>query len=244
MTRILLAIAALAMGLGVAQADGPHQGRFNWSGLYLGANIGTVTDGGSTYTYTVAGNFEPAGRPRPNDMDGMLYGAQIGYQYQLPVGLVVGVEAAALFGNTDALLLENPAPTGNDYRTTTDGGPIYIVAGRLGFALDRLLLYAKGGWAWTETDFQATFYNRDGPMGSNGSQVKIANTFEWDGFVWGAGAEFALARNITVGVEYMRMDFGTSDVVTLKTTNSGITQEKLRASHEIETVTARLNYRF
>ena len=93
-------------------------------------------------------------------------------------------------------------------------------------------------------DFQATFHNRDGPMGSNGSVVKIANTFNVDTPVFGGGLEFALSDRITLGVEYLRLDFGTSGEVTPATTNSGIKTEKLVASHEIDTVTARLNVRF
>ena len=40
------------------------------------------------------------------------------------------------------------------------------------------------------------------------------------------------------------MDFGTSDVVTLTTTNSGILTEKLKASHEVDSVMGRLNFKF
>ena len=45
-------------------------------------------------------------------------------------------------------------------------------------------------------------------------------------------------------VEWQRMDFGTSDVVTLTTTNSGILTEKLKASHEVDSVMGRLNFKF
>lgn len=255
MTRIFTILAAALLTAVGAFASEPTGGKrqaapaasapFSFTGFYLGALAGMAMDGGSEYTYTVAGNYEPAGRPRPTDLDDdILYGGFAGYQFQLPIGIVVGAEAAVIAGKMRGVLKENPPPAGNDYQTKTDGDLIYMATGRIGYAYDRLHVYGKAGWAWTETDFEATFYNRDGPMGSNGSQVKIANKFEWDGFVWGAGAEFAITPNLILGVEYMRMDFGSSDEVTLRTTNSGITQEKLKANHEVDTLMARLSVKF
>jgi outer membrane immunogenic protein len=222
-----------------ARADPPHK----WTGFYVGLHAGAPIDASTVYTYTVGGTFEPAGRPRPTEPEGWIAGGHLGYLWQLGP-LVIGAEGSATWTSLSGTLLENPPPAGNDYRTTTETGPLYMAAGRLGLAWDRVLLYGKAGWAWTEFDFQATFHNRDGLMGANGSVVKIANTFNVDAPVFGGGLEFALTDNIRIGVEYMRVDFGTSGVVTLTTTNSGITTEKLVASHEIDIVTARLNYRF
>jgi outer membrane immunogenic protein len=234
----LAALISFAIS-GPALANGP--GPFSWTGFYVGAHLGAVLNGDSVYTYTKDGNFEPKDRPRPVDVDGALPGLQVGYMHQFGA-VVVGGELSGSWGRADGLLLENPCPCpgGNDYRTTTEQGALYMATGRIGFAMDRVLLYAKGGWAWTETDFQATFQS---PPGSN-TLTSIKNTFNWDGFVWGAGIEMALSRNITFGVEYMRVDFGSSGVVTLPVTNSGITTETLRATYEIDTLTARLNYKF
>jgi hypothetical protein len=43
---------------------------------------------------------------------------------------------------------------------------------------------------------------------------------------------------------WQRIDFGTSDVVTLKTTKSGILNEKLKADDSVDVLTARLNFKF
>jgi outer membrane immunogenic protein len=230
-------IKGSSSGIGVADSG------FNWTGFYVGIHGGVPTDASTVYTYTVSGNYEPAGRPRPTEPDGWLAGGHIGYLWQFGQ-IVAGIEGSATYTDMSDVLRENPPPRGNDYRTSTETGPIYMATGRLGVAWNRLLAYGKAGWAWTEFDFQATFHNRDGPYHSNGSVVKISNTFHENAPVYGAGLEYALSQNLSLGLEYMRMDFGTSDVVTLKTTNSGITTEKLRASHEIDTVTARLNFKF
>jgi opacity protein-like surface antigen len=65
-----------------------------------------------------------------------------------------------------------------------------------------------------------------------------------DGPVNGLGAEYAFTKNVTLGLEWRRIDFGTSDVVTLKTTNSGILTEKLKADHSVDALTAWLNFKF
>ena len=222
----------------------PIEPAFKWSGFYLGAHGGIITDGGSVFTYTEAGNFEPANRPRPTDMqDEFLYGLHGGYLHQYRSGIVVGAEGSVTLGG-EGSLLENPPPVGNDYLTTSEMGPTWALTGRLGYAWDRFMVYAKAGYAWTDVDFSARFFNKDGPGGTNGTQVKISNNFSLDGPVYGLGAELALHRNVTLGVEWQRMDFGTSDVVTLTTTNSGILTEKLKASHEVDSVMGRLNFKF
>ena len=177
----------------------PIEPAFKWSGFYLGAHGGIITDGGSVFTYTEAGNFEPANRPRPTDMqDEFLYGLHGGYLHQYRSGIVVGAEGSVTFGGKGSLL-ENPPPVGNDYLTTSEMGPTWALTGRLGYAWDRFLVYGKAGYAWTDVDFSARFFNKDGPGGTNGTQVKISNNFSLDGPVYGVGAEYAFTKRITLG---------------------------------------------
>lgn len=238
MKPLSLSILTLALTTS-AHAEPLH----NWTGLYLGGHAGIIVDGGADYTYTEAGNFEPADRPRPNDLsDEAVFGFHAGYLHQFGQ-IVTGIEASATLSNADGVLAENPPPDGNDYQTKTEAGNLYAVTGRLGFALDRLMIYGKAGYAWTDVDFDASFFNKDGPEGSNGSAVSISNSFDFDGPVIGAGLEHAIAQNITIGVEYLHYDFGTSGVATLDTTNSGIMTEKVKADYDLDTVTARLNFK-
>ena len=154
----------------------PIEPAFKWTGFYLGAHGGIITDGGSVFTYTEAGNFEPANRPRPTDMqDEFLYGLHGGYLHQYRSGIVVGGEGSVTFGGKGSLL-ENPPPVGNDYLTTSEMGPTWAITGRLGYAWDRFLVYGKAGYAWTDVDFSARFFNKDGPGGTNGIRSKSPTT--------------------------------------------------------------------
>lgn len=237
--------AVLLLGIIPAQADyfGDGRGPAVWSGFYVGAHAGKVVDGDASYTYTETGNYEFAGTTKLIDIDDAVYGVQAGYLHQFG-WLVVGAEGSVTFGGFDGEIRENPPPVGNDYVTSTEGDNIYALTGRAGFAFERFLAYGKAGYAWTDYDFSASFFNKDGPGGTNGTQVKISNSFNEAGPVYGGGVEFALTEHITLGAEYLRYDFGSSDVVTLNTTNSGIKTEKVESDYTIDTVQARLNFKF
>jgi outer membrane immunogenic protein len=233
-SRLIAGAAALALMTGTAAANGSSR----WTGFYVGGHAGYAFSGDAIYTYTVAGNFEPAGRPRPTELEGFIGGAQLGFNYQLG-GLVLGLEGTYTAGDLSDTLLENPLPAGNDYRTNTSLSYLATVSGRVGLAFDHTLLYAKGGVAFTTVEFDASFLNGVAP----GQRTGISNDFDRTGWVAGVGLEFAVSRNWTIGVEYAHLDFGTENV-TLPVTNSGITRERLDLDFAIDTVTARISYKF
>jgi outer membrane immunogenic protein len=230
-SRIAAGAAALALLTGAAAANGSGK----WTGFYIGGHAGYAFNGDAVYTYTEAGNFEPADRPRPTELEGAIGGAQLGFNYQMG-GLVLGIDGTYSAADLNDTLLENPLPAGNDYRTNSSVDYLATVTGRAGLALDYVLLYAKGGVAFTTVEFDASFISGD-------SRTSIKNDFDRTGWVAGIGMEVALTRNWTVGIEYAHMDFGTENV-TLPVTNSGITQEKLDLDFAIDTVTARVSYKF
>jgi outer membrane immunogenic protein len=86
------------------------------------------------------------------------------------------------------------------------------VTGRVGAAVDRALIYAKGGWAW---EFGQHSLNPTAPfnvMGGNNSQSSItadsSSQFR-TGWTFGAGIEYAFAQNWSALIEYSYLDFGT-----------------------------------
>ena len=133
---------------------------FNWSGCYLGGQIGAQSGrwtSGVNYTNPVA----PASGSATSDSKGaFIGGAQVGCNYQ-PVAsvFVIGVEG-------DVLGAKNTA-SGEVFRyatTPTDhfdaGGKIGSQGSlrlRLGAAWDRLLAYVAGGATWASIDTTHTF---------------------------------------------------------------------------------------
>jgi outer membrane immunogenic protein len=95
---------------------------------------------------------------------------------------------------------------------------------RLGYEMDRILLYAKGGAALLNADFKANYVGNNctvlGPycerVGGGGTYNTVAGhaVFNFDhsdtllGWTVGAGAEYALSPSWSVKAEYQHFDFG------------------------------------
>ena len=71
--------------------------------------------------------------------------------------------------------------------------------GRLGFALDRWLVFATGGWAWG--DAQTSYAKTGIPPFST-------NNINGSGGTVGAGIEYAVTNNWLARVEYRYTDLG------------------------------------
>lgn len=252
-SRITSSAAVLAAALVTSHAQAADLGgsikddyipapAFSWRGFYIGGQLGGATNGDVTTTYEQTGNFEFAGTNKLTDADGFVGGGQIGFNHVMG-SVVVGIEASIAAGSLDDEISENPPPVGNDYRTSTDIDYLGSVTGRLGFAFDRTLIYAKGGYAFTSVDFNASFFNKDGPGGTNGTQVRISNDYSLDGWTIGGGLEYALTDSVTLGVEYSHYEFD-SETATLSTTNSGILTETVSSDLDIDVINARLNFKF
>jgi outer membrane immunogenic protein len=121
------------------------------------------------------------------DADGVIGGFQGGYNWQFNRNWVFGVEADISFTNINDNTLGIPVHI--DYVGT--------VRARLGYAWDRMMLYGTGGYGYT----------RIGSLGFHQSG---------DGFVVGAGLEWAFAHKWSAKVEYLFHDFDGGDIQTFK----------------------------
>ena len=229
----LLFLGAAALALTVAEtavaADFPLEpvakasfvSRFTWTGCYLGAHVGgawqpkdatdpvlLVQDGlggaGTTVGTTTA---------RLNST-GAVYGGQIGCDYQFSPNFVVGVEGAvsagALRGSTVVPLPANP---GDAALVTARTDFIPTLTARLGYAVDHLLFYGKGGIAWTNDKYSVTGVFLGTPFDAEGLGMRT-------GWTAGAGVEWAFTNEWSARLEYDYYDFGRSNVLMSDATNA------------------------
>jgi outer membrane immunogenic protein len=110
------------------------------------------------------------------ELDGFVGGAQIGFNVHLSRNWVIGLETDISGTDISAGGVDQPW--------------IWSGRARLGYAMDRTLIYGTVGIAATRLD--------GGAAGSSG----------FVGAVYGAGIEWAWTRNWTVRVEYLHYDFG------------------------------------
>lgn len=189
---ILAAVAAAVLVSPAAAADlysaSPvavmsQTSAFDWSGLYAGINAG--------YGWgNVDGGVPGSGR----DIKGALGGVQIGYNYDLG-GFVLGAEADIQL--SDISHSEDDGAGGTLRMGVNSFG---TVRARAGVAVDRLMPYVTGGFAYGQATSEA-------PV--PGGVDKVSRGYA--GWTLGAGAEYAVLDNLTAKAEYLYLDLGTAD---------------------------------
>jgi len=159
-----------------------------WQGWYLGGHVG-YAHGKSSSTLS---NAAPSSA---SSSVGSLYGGTlVGYSAQLCSRLVLGMEADVSFPNfldDDDLVSSRPTSAGSVAERIDVLGR---ARGRLGYALDRWLLYGAGGLAWSLGRFTQ----------SSGQPPTDDARFHFrPGWTAGAGVEFVFAPRWTTRLEYV-----------------------------------------
>jgi outer membrane immunogenic protein len=190
---------------------------YNWTGFYVGANVGYGWARASDDLGAVTGR-----------LNGVIGGGQIGYNWQMN-NLVLGFETDFQgSGQSQSWSAVGPgftAASGTD-RIRYFG----TVRGRLGFAFDRTLLYVTGGYAYTNVGADASF------TGLGGGTTSGSSNSTKSGYTVGAGLEYAFAGPWSAKVEYLYIDSGSQSV------SSGVFTDNVRIRNNIGRVG--LNYRF
>jgi outer membrane immunogenic protein len=229
---LLLATGASALpaDLGPAPVKAPMAApmmaaAYNWSGFYVGVN-----GGGGWSTFTGVGGTIPG--VNSLNASGAVAGGQVGGNYQIG-NVVLGLE-----GSYDWADIRNTqiGPLGAGTLTlVTKNDYIATVAGRLGYAFDRVLIYGKGGAAFTRDRANA---NLTGPLPGTAS-----GSFDRTGWLAGAGVEWAFWGNWSVKAEYDYMGFGAINEVITNTTGS-LTASPATVKLNVQTAVVGINYKF
>ena len=188
----------------------------NWTGFYVGGHVGYGwADFSDTFAGVTAG-VTPAG---------FIYGGQVGFNYQIGFW-VFGIEGEYSTGDVkDTRGVVGIASS----EITLD--QVYTVAGRIGYAFDRTLLYGKFGGAWTREEYNFTL------LGGAGT-----GSVDRTGWLLGIGLEYAFLDNWSAKIEYNYMDMGTKNVVLA--TAGGLVATPANVDLTVQTIKVGINYRF
>ena len=149
--------------------------------------------------------------------------------------IVVGVEAtwtsSAISGNYAIPALA----AGTQAESRSEPTWFATLTGRLGYAANDLLFYAKGGAAYMHVDY--TQISLIGGV-SNGQQQIIDNR---EGFTVGGGIEYAFNENLSAKLEYDFLDFGTKNYNFTAMAAGGL---PVSIKSDVHLLTAGLNYRY
>jgi outer membrane immunogenic protein len=196
---------------------------YNWTGFYVGGNIGyswgrssdysTLTNGASTVLFANSSAV---------NLDGVVGGGQIGYNWQMqnwvwgleadiqgadergsrayicPIGVCSAISTVPGIG-----LFPGPAVTVSpmDQKIEWFG----TVRGRVGvLATPRVLLYGTGGLAYGDVRTSETISNPAVAQSLSATDTRV-------GWTVGAGIEGAIGGNWTAKLEYLYIDLGTTN---------------------------------
>lgn len=257
MRRAIIWLLAAAVGFGLAQAasaaDMPvkapaHMAApapvYNWTGMYVGANVGygwgdnDATLGPSPDTYSQTfwnGAFAAGAAPSGFGFrqSGIIGGIGIGYNYQLNA-LVLGVETDFQGANVDDTITTAtsgvPGFVSGAFSSSQDLRWLGTVRGRIGYAWDRVLLYATGGFAYGRVDYDLNF-----AFSATNDFHTISASRTETGWTVGGGVEWAHWDHWSVKLEYLYVDLGDTSLVS---TPSG------RATNLLSTLTEDFQNRY
>jgi len=203
------ALSVLALGNATLAADLPRRVTapapyvaqvpvFTWTGLYAGVNAGY---GWATQKGAAGATF--------GKMDGAQVGGTVGYNYQMGQ-IVLGVEG------DDAWNRARNTNVGAISKSTN----IATARGRIGYAVDRVLLFTTGGYAGGTVD----------------RTIGAASANDWhNGYALGGGMEYAFTSNVSAKAEYLYTDLASKTDTAGLPSRAGLTQNTVRMG---------VNYRF
>lgn len=153
---------------------------YDWAGTYAGLSSGYGWMDG----YFVTSGYPPAN----DDLDGGIFGGFAGVNTQLDGNVVLGLEGDLDYNTRNVTIASSFG--------TFAGGVDWQGSARvrLGYALDRLLIYTSAGWAAAhlEADF-----------------IGVAQATEsFHGYTLGAGIDYAVTDRIFGRIDYRYNDFG------------------------------------
>jgi outer membrane immunogenic protein len=194
----------------------------NWTGFYIGAQVGGAWSDNSWDNVTLTGEAVS------HSKSSVVGGGHIGYNWQFNQ-FVLGVEGE--FNGTDlnatSVSILNPAVT---YGTKIDW--YGTVVGRLGWAFDNVLIYGTGGVAFADIK----------TSGVNAAIDSFSNSDTRTGWTAGGGIAYQITPNWIAGVDYKHIEFDSFNRSGVTALAAPYTQTGIDS--KIDQVTARISYKF
>ena len=190
---------------------------FSWTGFYVGVNGG--------YSWASLGSIGNATFDRPS---GFTLGGTAGYNQQFG-NFVLGLEGDLNWSNIGSsrrqTITIGATPNAVVYASDVNWAGTLRV--RAGYAVDRVLLYATGGYAGASLDLAYT----------NVTASTSASQSKWvHGYALGVGLEYAFTRNLSGKAEYLYTALGDTGAFT--------GAYAARADYSSSAVRMGVNYRF
>jgi outer membrane immunogenic protein len=246
-SRLMTALACSAV-LGAGAASAADLGRpytkapifaeayYNWSGFYVGGQLGgswTNQSWVNTANNSIFGDLLP-GQGFGQRSSGIFGGGQMGYNWQAS-NYVFGLEGS-ISGMNNRGTVNNTVFAAADDVFSWRTNYMATVTGRVGYAFANNLIYAKGGYAGVNSRLAVS----DTGGLSTGSGAASA----WhNGWTVGAGWEYGVTQNWIVGLEYDYAAFQTKNYQ-LAGAAAPLLYTFDAKPRDVQSVVARVSYKF
>jgi outer membrane immunogenic protein len=185
-----------------------------WTGFYAGLNLGySWGRSSSTVTLTDAalGTFV-ASASGTNNLNGIIGGGQVGYNYQIQnwvLGIETDIQWSGQKGSSDIVCVGcGDGPSNITTNLNQKLNWFGTLRGRGGILITpTILAYVTGGLAYggIKTDGTVTGPTIQGPLAT----ATFSDSSTKTGWVLGGGIEGIVSGNWTAKLEYLYIDFGT-----------------------------------
>lgn len=234
--------AAFAADLGTAPIyrKAPPPQVFTWTGSYIGGYVGGAFADKDTVTgvpVTAGGVPAAFGGPAASYKydSSFIGGYTSGYNWQFAPNWVLGYESETGYINVKGQTTY--AGSATSFASTRIESVYSVWAARFGYAVDRSLIYAKGGLALAE--FETGVAN-----GTPGGHIDTIGRKYRAGYAVGGGWEYALDNKWSVKAEYLYLGFDNDITTTGNFTGPPVQVYTTTNLPGIHTVKAGLNYKF
>jgi len=251
MKRLVFASVALCVGAGSAALAAdlpppvappprapamyiPVAPPYNWSGFYIGGNVGAGWNSTGSITDTLGSTFGTTTNTS------FLGGGQVGVNYEFWGGVVVGAEAMFDWvpNTSNTINVTNPGLGLSPATATINNRWLTTATGKLGYAWDRVLLYGKGGGAWVGAS-NPSFTVGGTPASFTSSS---SNNFGWTA---GLGVEWAFAGSWSARAEWDYVRLQDQSFTVAGTAPGSYAGDVISVNNRsINMFTAGLNYKF
>ncbi|HEX4410607.1 MAG TPA: outer membrane beta-barrel protein [Xanthobacteraceae bacterium] len=184
---------------------------YNWSGAYLGGTVGG--DWGHSKSTEPSAPIDPAGgfweaanHVIDSKTNGLISGAEAGYNWQSGA-IVYGLEGDLGYMNFKG---QQASDIFSGTTETATGGYYGMVRGRLGYSMDRVLVYGTGGLMVADVNAHVDYPTVITP---GDMTITSTRTTTQAGWTAGGGLEYALFDGFSVKGEYLHFDLGSQRVI-------------------------------
>lgn len=242
---VLVALAAMPAASAYAadmplKAPPPAMTVYNWTGFYLGGEIGGGWSRATTTGVDASGGFPAGFVHSPVDLSGVLGGGYAGYNYQLNNNVVIGIDGyydgAGLAGSGS----DTSPTTGNISSTNEKMKWDSAITGRLGYANNNWLFFVKGGWAWAGFSANTVTTTAAGAPFGTGSSSDTRN-----GGTVGVGFEYGFLPHWSAKLEYDYVKFETASFNASTVSAAGVAGSPARSvTSDLNELKAGVAYHF